>query len=82
MMDENNKSKRQNFIKSTKTNSPTGHSRGLLLPPKEDSFMYIDTSQSNSGNKKVFDSVEKTDNIQINQIIFYYNRFPTLTNDS
>ena len=41
--DENNNGKTQNFIKSTKTNSPTGVSRATTLPPIGDSFMYIIT---------------------------------------
>ena len=34
-----NNGKTQNFIKSTKTNSPMGNSGGTCLPPTVDSFM-------------------------------------------
>ena len=71
----------QNFMKSTKTNSPTGYSRTTSLPPIGNSFMYVETSSSNHGNN-VFASFERTDNIQISKITFYYNRFSFLTNDS
>ena len=43
--------------------------------------MYIETSSNNHGNN-VFVSWERTDNIQISNITFYYNRFSILTNDS
>ena len=36
--------------------------------------MYIETSSGNHGNG-VFVSFERTDNIQISNITFYYNRF-------
>ena len=78
--DKNNNGKIQNFIKSTKTNSPTGHSGATSLPPIGNSFMYIETSSSNHGNN-VFVSFERTDIIQISSITFYYNRFSILTND-
>ena len=61
-------------MKSTKTNSPTGHSGATSLPPIGNSFMYIETSTNNHGNK-VFVSFERTDIIQISKISFYYNRF-------
>ena len=80
--DKNNNGKIQNFIKSTKTNSPTGHSGATSLPPIGDSFMYIETSSNNHGHERVFVSFERTDIIQISNITFYYNRFSILTNDS
>ena len=79
--DKNNAGKIQNFIRSTKTNSPTGDSGATSLPPIGDSFMYIETSSNNNGDK-VFCSWERSDNIQISNETFYYNRFSILTNDS
>ena len=79
--DKNNNGKIQNFINSTKTNSPTGYSGATSLALIGNSFMYIETSSNNHGNK-VFVSFERTDFIQISKIIFYYNRFSILTNDS
>ena len=70
------------FIKSTKTNSPTGDSGATSLPPIGKSFMYIKTSSNNHGHERVFVSWERTDIIQIRNITFYYNRFSILTNDS
>ena len=79
--DKHNNGKISNFIKSTKTNSPTGDSGANSLPPIGDAFMYIGTSGSNYGNN-VFCSFERTDIIQTRNITFYYNRFSILTNDS
>ena len=79
--DKNNNGKIQNFIKSTKTNSPTGYSGATILPPIGNSFMYIETSSNNHSNN-VFVSFERTDIIQISNITVYYNRFSILTNDS
>ena len=70
-----------NFVKSTKTHSPTGFSGAESLPPIGSAFMYIETSSSNHGNN-VFVSFERIDIIQITNITFYYNRFSILTNDS
>ena len=42
---KNNQSRITDFIKSTKTNSPTGYSGATSLPPIGDSFMYIETIQ-------------------------------------
>ena len=78
--DENNNGKIQNFIKSTKSNSPTGNSGATSLPPIGDSFIYIETSSNNNGNN-VFASFERTDFIQITNITFYYNRFSTSDNN-
>ena len=72
--DKNNNGKIPNFIKSTKTNSPTGDSGATSLPPIGDSFMYIETSSNNKGNN-VFVSSERIDIIQITNISFYYNRY-------
>ena len=79
---KNNQSRISDFIKSTKTNSPTGHSGATTLPPIGNSFMYIETSSNNHGHERVFVSWERTDIIQISNIIFYYNRFSVLTNNS
>ena len=79
---KNNVSKVGDFIKSTRTNSPTGHSGATSLPPIGNSFMYIETSSNNHGHERVFVSWERTDIIQIIKITFYYNRFSILTNNS
>ena len=77
---KNNQSRITDFIKSTKTNSPTGFSGAESFPPIGNSFMYIETSSNNHGNN-VFVSWERTDIIQITNITFYYNRFSILTNE-
>ena len=79
--DKINSGKIQNFIKSTKTNSPTGNSGATSLPPISSAFMYVETS-SNSHGSNVFVSWGRTDIIQITNITFYYNRFSILTNDT
>ena len=79
--DRNNNGNIHNFVKSTKTHSPTGFSGAESLPPFGNSFMYIETSSNNHGNN-VFVSFERTDIIQITNITFYYNRISTLTNDN
>ena len=79
--DKNNNGKISNFIKSTKSNSPTGDSGATSLPPIGNSFLYIETSSANHGDN-VFVSFERTDIIQITNISFYYNRFSILNNDS
>ena len=78
---KNNVSKVGDFKKSTKTNSPTGHSGAPNLPPIGNSFMYIETSCNKRGHERVFNSFERTDIIQISNITFYYNRFSILTNN-
>ena len=78
---KNNQSRINDFIKSTKTNSPSSHSGATSLPPIGDSFMYIETSSNNHG-PNVFVSWEKTDIIQISNITFYFNRFSILTNNN
>ena len=80
--DKNNNGKIQDFIKSTKTNSPTGFSGATSLSPIGDAFMYIETSSNNSGSDDVFVSWERIDIIQITNITFYYNRFSILTDNS
>ena len=67
--DKNNNSEIQNFLKSTKTNSPTGYLGATSLYPTSNSFMYIETSSNNHGNN-VFVSLERTDNIQVSNILF------------
>ena len=79
--DKNNNGKIQNFVKSTKTNTPTGDSGPTILPPIGSAFMYIETSSANHGNN-VFCSFERTNFIQITNITFYHNRFSTLTNNN
>ena len=78
---KNNQSRITDFIKTTKTNSPTGYSGATSLPPIGNSFMYIETSSNNHGDD-VFVSWERTDIIQISNITFYYNRFSILTDDT
>ena len=78
---KNNISKVGDFLKSTKTNSPTGHSGASSLPPIGNSFMYKETSSNNHGSN-VFVSWERTDIIQISNITLYFNRFSILTNDN
>ena len=79
--DRNNNGKIQNFIRSTKTNSPSSNSGAKNLPPIGSAFMYIETSSNNHG-PNVFVTWESTDIIQITNITFYYNRFSILTDDS
>ena len=78
--DKNNNGKIQNFIKSTKTNSPTGNSGATSLPPIGNIFMYIETSSNNTGDN-VFASFERTDIIQITNMTFYDNKFSTSDNN-
>ena len=78
---KNIQSRINDFIKSTKTNSPSSFSGATSLPPIGSSFMYIETSSNNHGSN-VFVSWERTDIIQISMITFYYNRFSILTNNS
>ena len=79
---KNIQSRITDFIKSTKTNSPTGYSAATNLPPIGNSFMYIETSSNNHGHERVFVSFERIDFVQISRIFFYYNRFSILTNIS
>ena len=70
-----NGAKLGNFLRSTFTNSPTSQTGATALPPIGNSFMYIESSSNNHGDEKVFVSWERTDIIQVTNIIFYYNRF-------
>ena len=78
--DVNGNGKIQNFIKSTKTSSPTSESGATNLPPIGTALMYIETSSGNHGNN-VFCSFERSDIIQITNKTFYSKRFSILTND-
>ena len=71
---KNNQSILSDFIKSTRTNSPTGNSGATILPPVGNAFMYIETS-SNIHGDNVYVTWERTDIIQITNISLYYNRF-------
>ena len=77
-----NDSKVEKFIKSTRTNSPTGYSGATTLPQIGNSFMYIETSSNNHGHERVLVRFERTDIIQMSNITFYYTRFSILINDS
>ena len=46
---KNTSGKIQNFMRSTKTNSPTPDSGATSIPPIGNSFMYIETSSNNHG---------------------------------
>ena len=52
--DKKRNGKIQTFVKSTKTNSSTGDSGAIQIPPICDSFMYKETSSINSGSDDVF----------------------------
>ena len=80
--DKNNNGKITNFVKSTKTKSPTRDSGATSLPPIGNAYMYIETSGGNYGYDHIFCSFERTDIIQITNITFYYNRFSILINNS
>ena len=69
------------FIKSTRTSSPTEHSGASSLAPVGDAFTYIESSGSNHGDN-TYVICERTDIIQITNITFYYNRFSILTDDN
>ena len=47
---KNNQSRINDFVKSTRTNSPTSYSGATTLPPIGDSFMYIETNSNNHGD--------------------------------
>ena len=79
--DKNSSCKISNFNKSTKTNSPTSYSEATSFFSIVNSFMYIETSSINHGDI-VFVSFGRSDNFQISNITFYYNRFLLLTNAS
>ena len=71
-----------NFIKSTQTTSPSSYSGAASFPPFGDVFLYMETSGGNHGYNHKFVSLKRTGIILITNIIFYYNRFSILTNDS
>ena len=79
--DKNHNREIENFIKSTKTNSPTGYSGATSLSPIGRSFLKFETS-SNNHCKSVFVSFDWIDIIQITSITFFYNRFSSLNKDS
>ena len=79
--DKNDNGKIQNFIKSTKTNSPTSDSGSTSIPPIGDAFIYIETSGGNYDYHRNFVSWGRTDFIQITNITFYCNRFSTSDNN-
>ena len=51
--DKNNNAKLQNFIRSTKTNSPTDNSGATSSPPFGNSFMCIEPRSGNSASGNV-----------------------------
>ena len=65
-----NQSRITEFIKSTKTNSPTSHSGATSLANIGTSFMHIITSSNFHGHERVFVSFERTDIIQISNFTF------------
>ena len=69
-------------MKTTITNSPTGHSGATSFPPIGTRFLHNETSSNKHVSDNFFVSFERTDNIQITKITFYYNIFSILTNDS
>ena len=79
---KNNDLKVENFIKSTKTNSPTSSSGGIKLPPICSALIFIETSPNNHGLERVVVSFERTDITQISIITFRNNRFSILTSHS
>ena len=70
-----------NFINTTKKSNPTSDSGATVKPPIGNAFMYIETSSNNHTNS-AYVLLERTDNIQITNTTFYYNRFSFLTGDS
>ena len=80
--DKNNNALTTNFIRASKTTSPTSHSGATSLPPIGKAFIYVETSSNNHGHERVFVSWERTDIIQFTKNTFYYNSFSSLTNES
>ena len=72
--DKNNGGKIQNFIRSSKKTTPGPDTGAKILPPIDDSFMFIET-RSNNHEAMVFCSFERTDIIQMTHISFYCNRY-------
>ena len=79
-----NQQRMNDFIKSTRTNSPTSES-GKMSQNQDQSighaFNYVETSSNNNG-ENVFFSLERTDIKQITKLTFYYNMISILTNDN
>ena len=77
--DRNKNGKLNNFVKSSKSSSPTNDSGATSLPPIGGAFMYIETSGNNNNQNNncanVFVTLQRTDIIQISNKTFYYNRF-------
>ena len=71
----NTNGKKSNFMKTTKSASPTGISGATKLPPICKGCVYIETRSGDSGADIIFCSFERTDIIQITKITFCYNRF-------
>ena len=71
------------FVKSTKTNSPTSSSGATNILPLGTCFMFIETSSNNhnSSNDNVLVSFEKTDLRNISNKTFYCNRYSISTAD-
>ena len=69
-----NQSRIFDFIKSTRTNSPTSDSGATALPPIGNAFMYIESSGNNNGDY-TFVRLIRTDIIQSRNKTFYHNRF-------
>ena len=76
-----NQSRKIDFIKSTKTNSPKSESGATSIPQRGNSFMHIESSSNNYGSDNLFVRFERCDIIQISNITFFYNRFSILTNE-
>ena len=69
--DKNNDGKLPNFIKATKTHTPTSQKSATTLHRKGTSFMYIEATSANSGSDNVFCSFERTDIIKVSNKTFY-----------
>ena len=79
--DRNNNSQVGNFIKSTKTSSPSSESGAAVLLPIGNNFLYLETSSKIQTNS-AYVILERTDIIQITNFSFYYNTYSIRTNDS
>ena len=67
--DKNFNRKVTNFIKTTRSNSPTAQSGATSIPPIGKAFMYVEASGDNHGII-VFVSFKRTEIIQITNITF------------